>query len=321
MFGERHLYGIPYFGEDTEKVWDTALKTGKSKKKAYKSLMEFIREEATENKLVIIDGEYLTYLRDIRFNYRDKEILIPYYSYQTFPIDKTRRKRDGHLLLDERNNVILRYNYELRKKVISRGDGREDKEEDWILQLYDINSEEHIETVIQHKFYGDDTFSMEELYNRYINACYMQEDYYLNSHVEGYHVITKNIRGITNKERVLRKEFGLEDYKNGTEKVELNYRDVRQYREEDIEVKMGLVENKDNYWKRILDFESMLYCIMREEVEPKETELLQEWRKLGVSKDIYKYGDDIKLIFKSYWRNNYRPIKLRSWSRVGEHEV
>lgn len=321
MFGERKLYGIPYFGTKTDEIYHTALEkeVKEYREVEYDSMYEFIQKEVTKDKLVIIESDnerYLTYLRDIRFNYRDKEILLPYFRYDKYITDKTYKRKNSHILLTEDNKIIVRHNYNLCKYILSSGTGEDDKLENNMWSLLVFENGEHIRINIKHKFYNNDTFNMEELYRRYLASCYMQEDFYLNSHVEGYHIINKNIRGITNKERNLRKEFKLNDIIESS--IDLNYRDVRQYREEDILIKKGLIENQDNYWKRILEFESLLYCIMRDDVIPDNLELKSEWLKLGVSKNIYKYGEDIKLIFKSYWKNSYKQIETKSWSRVME---
>lgn len=321
MFGERKLYGIPYFGKGMEEVYHTVDNLDKEhiKTKVYESMYEFIQNEATEKMVVVLKYEnktYLTYLRDIRFNYRDKEIFLPYFTYDTYVTSKVGKKRDGHVLLNENNNILIRYNYSLRKYIISIGNGINDKS--WNFILYDIESLEFKNIIVKHKFISNKVFNMEDLYKKYISSCYMQEDFYLNNHIEGYHVINKHIRGISNRERRLRHEYGLNDSIENT--IDLNYRDVRQYREEDIIIKKGLIENQDNYWKRILDFESLLYCILRENIETDNEQLNKEWRKLGVSRDIYKYGEDVKLIFKSYWKDNYRQIKTKSWSRVKEEK-
>ena len=114
--------GIPYFGEQSKNVEDTIRKSEISYEKSYNSLYDLIQAEKSEKKIVVIEDEHgiwLTYLRDIRFNYRDREVYLPYYSYETrYAYDNYSAKFEGHVLrdsLDSKNGIRIRYNYKLCK--------------------------------------------------------------------------------------------------------------------------------------------------------------------------------------------------------------
>ena len=148
------------------------------------------------------------------------------------------------------------------------------------------------------------------MYNLYILSCYRDDDFLVSKHDGWYHYISKTVKGFTNKERKLRQELDLYDYYNEPEWHD--YRDVRQYKKEYIIREFGFIEDIETYKFRRYNFESLLYCILREKALPVEDEFKNYYKKLIENKSkIFKYYKDtnkINLIFKSYWLDGIDPL-------------
>ena len=87
----REIEGIPYFGENSIEIENYIKNKSIDKDICYDSLYELIEYEKDAQNVIVIEdssGKQLTYIRDIRFNYRDKEVFIPYYRYSLQKIDK-----------------------------------------------------------------------------------------------------------------------------------------------------------------------------------------------------------------------------------------
>lgn len=304
------LDGIPYLGENTYEIEETIKNSVIQYEKDYESLYELINNEVTTNKLVVIDDNnstFLSYLRDIRFNYRDKVVFIPYFKYKIYEIDKgsTRSNYKGHLILTD-NTIKIRYEYKLSKLDISK--------ENNTLILFDV------ETLTKYKvsfknWINDTSIDMNKLYKMYLNSCVEIEDYFILKHTEGYHLIYKKLEGVKNKEKELRQLYNLKAISSDgdAESIEiLNYRDVRNYTINQMYTQVGMIDTDIPYWKRILDFEMYLFSIIREHLLP-DGEFRKEWEKLGKTKEFIKYGDSIKLIIKDYWLDNIERNKDKTW--------
>ena len=308
---KRGIPGIPYFGLNHNEVEEEIIKAPIIMERAFSSLYDCVQTEKSADKIVIVeyDGkEWLTYLRDIRFNYRDKKVFIPFYTFEIQEINKEyQHKYEGHILsLDNGKRIGIRYNYCLREHIL-------DIDSKNYLILYDFKSRQKYR-VDFYSYYDFNNFDIEELYQLYIDYCKDYEDSLIYKHTEGYHIISRNVQGMTNYERLFREELGLSDYLNSD--VNLFYRDVRNLSEREFTVKLGLDLCNKPYWERRLDFESLLYCIIANGALP-EGSFRKEWLKLGKTKDFIKYGDkEVKLIFKSYWLPNFRNYQRKSWSRV-----
>jgi hypothetical protein len=304
-----HIHGIPYYGTNSQEIEYNIRNSEITEEIVYDSLLELISKEATETKTVVIEdttGMWLSYLRDIRFNYRDKKLFIPYYSYKTYSIPRGNIKRNynGHLVL---NNDTLDIRYEYNFKTLELGTIN------YSIILYDIEAQKKYKAIYKN-LYNNSEFSIEEMYSLYINSCVNEDDYLLVKHTEGYHVINKYIKGTLNKERDLRKEYNLDDYESNNQGC-LKYRDVRNYNSEQFIQLHGLNMNDIPYWKRILSFESYLYCVIQSGATP-FGEFKSEWKKLENGKEFIKYGNDIKLIIKRYWLPNIEVETRKTWSRV-----
>jgi hypothetical protein len=136
----------------------------------------------------------------------------------------------------------------------------------------------------------------------------------------GYHYINKSIKNFENREKKLRELEGMYDY-DIDNRFDTEYRDVRNYKYEEVIHTVGFRDTSELYKIRRLRFESLLYCILRDNCNPKDEQFKKSWHRLGLDKEYIKYGDSIKLIFKSYWLDNYKAIKQKSWSRVEQNNT
>jgi hypothetical protein len=181
-----------------------------------------------------------------------------------------------------------------------------------LLLVYDLETNEKYRVATDK--WCDDTFSIDELYNYYIDSSYEDDDFKLNKHIGGYHYIFRAPDKFNNREKKLRSDYYLKDL---AEDIWFNeYRDVRKYKYNEVIQKEGMRDTCELHEYRRLRFESTLYCILRQHSISDNEHFNKQLKQLGVTKDYIKYGNNIKLIFKSYWLDEYRPIKKYSWSRV-----
>ena len=309
---KRGIPGIPYFGEDTQRIEKEIKDLEVSFSLEYKDLYTLIQNEKSENKIVVIEdkkGVWLTYLRDIKFNYRDSIVFIPYFVYDLFEIDEIyKSKYKGHIVETE-NGINLRFNYQLCKKELSIANNS------FILYDFELNKKYKVSF---NRFFEKETFDIDLLYNYYIESCVDYEDFFIFKHVEGYHLISRKVDKIKNYEKDLRMKYHLSDYIETD--VNIYYRDVRNLSKDIYSIKIGAMLFDRPYWERLLDFESYLFCILREKdnIIPQNKRFLSDWQSLGEKKSIIKYGDkEVKLIFKDYWLDNSSVRKqIKTWSRV-----
>lgn len=301
------IEGIPYFGDNNQSIWEDILKSSIKYNINENSLYDLVNKRINQKCVVVIDNKWLSWLNDITFNYRDKECYIPYYSFELFETTDTNIRTDnkGHLLFDG-DTLKIRYNYKLEKYNIDINK--------LSLVIYDLATNEKY-MVHTDKWIDECEFSIDKLYELYLDSCYIEDDFIINKHTGGYHYIIKVVDKFFNKECYLRKELGLQHYSSESELSE-DYRDVRNYRYTEVIKLSGFRDTIETYKLRRLRFESYLYCVLRANLKPNKAKFKQEWNKLGKSVDFIKYGDKIKLIFKSYWLNECKPISKKSWSRV-----
>ena len=168
----KEIVGIPYFGENTQEIEEMIHSKQISCTKYYQSLWDLIQSEKLDNKIVIINdeqGEWLTYLRDIKFNYRDKVVFIPYYQYKIFEIEyaKNYKKYKGHILFRD-DTALIRYDYKLCKNEINLNNNT--------ILLYDFNTDLKYNVTFENYFeYAE--FDIDYLYKLYLNSICDYEDY------------------------------------------------------------------------------------------------------------------------------------------------
>lgn len=285
------IHGIPYFGENTQEIIDEIRNTTDYKEIAYKSLYDAIIDNINKKIIVVIDDVWLTWLNDILFNYRDKECYIPYFTYDIFEIKEPNiySNNKGHLILKD-NSLFIRYKYTYNKFNININN----------LKLRCINIDTMESFIIStNSWIKDETIDFDKLYKLYVESSYKDDDFDYNKHSGGYHYIDRAPRQFKNRENELRQQYNLIAY-NPAQAFDTEYRDVRNFKYNEVIQKYGMLDSIDLYRERRLRFESYLYCCIRQG-------LLDN---LEFRKGIYKYGDTIKLIIKDYWiLNKDRPNK------------
>ena len=281
------IKGIPYFGEQTQEIVDSILNidTDIIYEKKYDSLYDLILSNIDKHIIVVIDNKWLTWLNDIVFNYRDRECYIPYYTYKEQLItDRTfRTNNKGHLILDG-DNIRVRYEYSYHKLNITV--------DNLALDCVDIDTQERL-IVRTNNWINEAAVDFDKLHKLYVESSYKDDDFIMNKHAGGYHYITLSPKEFVNRERKLREQYDLSDYSEDFYYIK-DYRDVRQYKYEEVIKLNGLLDNIELYRERRLRFESYLYCCLRAGL----------FNNIQFKKHIYKVGKEIKLIIKDYWLDN-----------------
>ena len=308
-------YGIPYFGESNNEILNYIYTTEYDVIVHYDSFYDFILDTYLDTIILpttTTEGSPMLWVKDIIFDYKHRECYLPYWEYDLELVDKGSHRKDnkGHIRtysLEDRL-YLLRYNFRLEKQHITL-------ENPVSLKCCRITEEGVVPfTATFDKWYPDSTFSMNDLYEAYIDSCFW-EDGILIGHEGGYHFIDRSPKGFNNIEKLMREERELLAYK-GTKPVFEDYRDVRNYKYIEVVQKVGLRETFDTYKIRRFKFESLLYCIIAEGALPTEQEVLPYWKRLKTGKvNLYKYGKDIKLILKDYWFTGVLPTQTKTWSR------
>lgn len=293
------LKGIPYFYESNNEIYKYLIEKEVSDNIEIKtsieetsilSLIDWTLENDI-NTAVIIDNTFISFIRDIQFNYANHIIELPYMEYDIKVIEsKTTNK---HIIRKDSKEVYVRYNYEYNKKQIKIGD---------TLKILSIANEKITISQIKITSYTGslEEASTEKLLELYHNYCYQDDDYRLTKHLEGYTYLTKNFINVKNKENYLRKSFNLPTYKDDIHPKEIDYRDVREYRADQLMQNTALwlsSSNSEPYQIRRLRFESYLYCTLAEHLKFKEEDIYSKLKH----KKIYKIGVEKPLILKNYW--------------------
>lgn len=282
------IKGIPYFGENTQEIYKSIIEKNKkdAQIKTYDSLYDIITENIDKKIIVIIDNKWLSWLNDIKFNYKEDELYIPYFEYELFETDKDnfRGNNKGHLI-NINGTLYLRYNYFFKKYSINIDN----------LSLYCVDIDTMQYYILKtNKWILDDKLCMDKLYKLYSQACFKSDDFILNKHSGGYHYINSSTKQYKNKEKHYRIEYNLLNYINYREEDFNDYRDVREYKYEQVVTELGMIDTGRLYRERRLLFESYLYCCI----------------KAGLFNDVqfkhgrYKLGKNIVLILKEYWLTN-----------------
>lgn len=293
------LKGIPYFYESNNEIYRYLIEKEVSDNiEIYTSIKEVsilgLIEGTLKNDInaaIVIDDTFISFIRDIQFNYANHIIEIPYMKYNTETIEsKTTNK---HIIRKGSKEVYVRYNYEYAKHPIKLGD---------TLKILSISDEKiNILQIKLASYTGSlSEASTEKLLSLYHNYCYQDDDYRITKHLEGYTYITKDFINVKNKENYLRKSFNLPTYKDNEHPKEIDYRDVREYRADQLMKDTALWLNSSNsepYQIRRLRFESYLYCALAEHLNFKEEDIYAKLQH----KKIYKIGTEKPLILKNYW--------------------
>ena len=259
------------------------------------SVFSFIEQFAYRPTLVRIQG-YFTWLHDIRFNYRDHSVEIPYYIFSEFFTDEvpTREMYRNHLDIRPEGLYIK---HAFKQKVV---------EFDLKTALTIIDTETDKAYLVCFTSWYDENFEINELYRRWLNASFLDIENADIKHLGGYHYISYSTSQLRNNEKFMRKKYDLEDYHPENKTLE-DYRDIRLYKKEYLDLEHIEYEYTENYTYRKLRFESMLYCALRAGLVPFDN-------KGRISKEIYR---GIPMIIKAYWldENNYKPKRIPTYAK------
>lgn len=305
----RNIKSIPYLGKENNDIRETILDM-EIISEIEVNLYSFINSEDIHSKLVVVDNKWLTWLDDIVFNYRDKKCYIHYWKYDIMPLDESLVKRDSFQYLIEKDGTYyLRYNYEYCEIKIDINTE---------LIIYDLDKEEKYKVIIK-DWLLEKRFDIEKLYKLYIESSFY-DDNITRDREYGRYYIDKFSKKLTNRELKLRYDLFIDTFKENQTISEDDFRDVRNYTLEHIWTRYGMLDTLDTYKDRRLKFDSYLYCILRANIESNNSEFNNEWYKLGINRNIIKYGDNIKLIFKDYWKDGIEVKKYQTWMRIKNND-
>lgn len=303
------IQGIPYFGIDTQSIYEHILDSSHTNAEnvTYSSMYELIMDNINKRVVVVVNNKWLTWLNDIVFNYRDKECYIPYYTYSIHTINDRKYKTNdkGHLILND-GTLSFRYNYKLEKLYVGVNNCK--------LDIVNIDTLERKE-VSTSCWISEKEFDIDKLYELYINSAFNEDDLIFNKHRGGYHYIGISPREFSNREKNYTELYGLNIW-NTKNYFEHDYRDVRNFKYDEIISKCNIIPSTEPLFIRRLKFEAYLYCILRQEIPSNNKEFNTEMCKLKNGKRIVKYGDTVKLIIKNYWFNNIERNTSPTWSRM-----
>ena len=294
------IRGIPYFGEETQQINEQIDRIDfKSARVVDKiALADFVMDNIDKNIIVVIDdnnGRWLTWLNDIQFNYRDRICNLPYFSFELFKIKEGnhRTNNKGHLILKD-GSLYIRYKYNYHKMEV------------WVencsLNCVDIDTMDSFLLKPDAWSYTKE-LDLDKLYNLYIESCYYEDDFLITKHYGGYHYIDRSPKEFRNSEKRLREKFGCSTYDLNF-KMDKDYRDVRNYKYQEVVSKKGMIDSNNNYHIRRLLFEAYLFGIIRNGL----------LNNLNFKHGISKISEDIPLLIKEYWLDN-KERKIYTWSR------
>lgn len=251
---------------------------------------------------------FVTWSRDVRFNYRDRLVFIPVYYYD---IALTIRQipDESSVVLDVVDSwmeegsskrfgkIAVKHSFIYHQHVI---DDRDTGFREEYLLLYNPTTKHKCKLYIKDlPYFSDATFSLTQLYERYINAAYIYSENFDFDWTKYLRI--KNTKA-PNEEQKLRKSLKFPDYANPFK--DIGYKDVRQYPFEVLYGRPMRLDSDQPYWRRILEFEAYLYCAFAQGVPPEETDWVRPFNELGKSKRTLSFGDSYPLILKYYYKNN-----------------
>lgn len=281
--------GIPYLGVDNNSLLKKIFSQKDFRHKSI-TFYDFFNRIESNRYIAIIDGKWLSWCEDIQFNYRDGICQLPYFTYETYRLEKSPKNDNfGHLLISEDGKILVRYAYKLCKLKLEIGSE---------LKIYDILKDKFYELEFS-SWCSLTSYKIERLYELYRGSCYFDKRG-ISDVVKGYHFFTKDFVGFTNAEYRYRRKNGLETYLDDYEPIEDDYRDVRGYSLEQYSAKARvLVFNMKPYKYRRLSFDCTLFCIVKSGVSLDS----EDYTNFIKSKEAsyFKYGKDVFLIFKKYW--------------------
>lgn len=253
------------------------------------------------NLIILVDKDkgFCSWGRDVRFNYRDKYIFLPYYSFDREEIERKAKVKDTKYLdMVNEKTVSIKYNFKLETLVI---DNRESNYRLDSLLLYDLDTRDFYNLVISDLSYLEqDFFDVEDLYSRYINSSFIVTDLVSTNRKWSYNTISSSKQEFKTNESKMRSYYKLGRYIEGVKPKELKYMDVRAYPFEEI---MGdfIVDDEIAFDLRRYYFEAYLYCIFADKIACSDTRFNKELNALRKNKRYIRYGRKYPLILKYYY--------------------
>lgn len=339
-------YGIPYLGENNIEKWHDIIISAQdihNIKTIETSMIELISEIDEKDNLVIMDGKYLTWLEDIKFNYVKHTCKLPYIKFSLFSTSKERdarrnkahnhieyvekahsytvnKNRESINIQNSKQFMLIRYDFEYLMKEINLGDDliifnlKNDKITRYIIKSW-VNHQSKNQICV---------FSIERLYNLYKEYSFYDIKTEFSGHESGYTYINIESNRLKNPERTIRKSFGLPEWKS--EPIEVDYRDVRVYKYFDYISRISKSIGVDStdislqaklFKYRRLAFESYLYCHIIGNSLPQDIDKYPEWEKLGKTLDYIKISDgNLPFFIKAEWKPDNKLNIKKTWRRA-----
>jgi hypothetical protein len=255
------------------------------------------------------DGTWVSWCRDIRFNYRDRFLFIPYYKYKAENYTIKKHFKDmSKLDLVAENTLSIKYDFEIATMLL------EERTTGFRLEtitLYDYENKSKYSLSLRGiTHFTPSTFSLGNLHDRYIASSYVASDLH-DFFWEKYCRIDNKFKN--NREHKLRKKMGLKAYSSVFS--EIRYTDFRQYTYEELNL-TSLVSNTDKpYWLRILEFEAYLYCIFASSATVLEEEYTVLFADLGVKSRFLSYVKNGKSLILKYYYKDTLMLRRKSFER------
>jgi hypothetical protein len=323
------MYGTPYWGKETfqevrdikelptndltiDKITDLCKSKGlvvniEDTYSLFFALSKLDLLFITENK-----NTYVTWCRDIRFNYRDRNIYIPYFEYETEQRTFKRTLLENAFLdMPNPKTLNIRHNFKLSSTKVN---DRKDSTNIDSLLLYD-----HINKIKYHLPYPSlpyliqPDFSLADLAERYLNSAYIESEVVEDTDWKKY--LKVGTKGKKSKEHKIRLKAGLKLYAN--QYTDMTYTDVRKYTFEELNNGSHLrLDDTKPFWERVFEFEAYLYCIFAQGIKVQEQEYQSDFVLLGVSKRHLTYDKSTKpLILKHYYTDKTMQTRRKSFER------
>lgn len=263
---------------------------------------------------------FLSWARDVRFNYRDRMMFAPYFAFSVSEVQASTAYQTNELLdavvlvndvpvepeeVEDSDNsttetctIALKHSFSYRLHLLDDRDTGFRRDE---LLVYDPRRKQGYRlTLTGLPYFQEETFSLADMYERYINAAYIQSE---NFDFDWTKYLRIQAKGVSpSPEQRLRKKFGFPNYFDAFK--EYRYQDVRQYHFEELYGRQMRLDSDQPYWRRILDFESYIYCVTAQNAHPVETEYLQQYNELGIKSRHFSYGTGKPLVLKYYYKNS-----------------
>jgi len=279
-------------------VQDNIVKTEKSIFTTVEHLISgnFVFLIASNNKL------RYSWCSDIRFNYRDKTIFIPYLDYDEITVESN-TTNEFIVHIDDKH-VNIHYNFSLQSHSIMDRNAFVNSKvyffDIYELKLYFLDLSEYMLI--------DNSFSINELYKYYVNASFINDSGRMKN-CNLYSYIDSKV------EDKLRSKNKLVKYRNYNEKL-LDYSDIRVYDFLILETQFSFnfdLERDLSYSKRKYYFEAYLLLHNLCNDNFIESDYCEQYKKLGKTLRFMKYEEDnngFTMFLKHYYKLDDNIEKL-----------